>query len=77
MFPTWSDWNITYTSKGLRKKRTKAMLRYLAYAVAFVGIYKARQARYGLTDLLAFLKGYLMLALLMVARTLQRVGSKV
>ena len=29
MFPTWSDWQLTYTTKGLAKRRTKRALRYL------------------------------------------------
>jgi hypothetical protein len=76
MFPTWSDWEITYTSKGLAKKRAKAALRYLAYAAAIAGIIQLRKDRNGqrLKDLL---KGYVRQALLTGAVVLQTIGSKV
>lgn len=74
MFPTWSDWNITYTSRGLAKKRAKTTLRYLAYITAIVGIVRLRRNGHNVKDML---KAYARQALLTGGVVLQTVGSKV
>lgn len=76
MFPTWSDWQITYTSKGLAKKRTKTALRYLAYAAAIAAIIRLRRNNNG-QSVKDLLKAYVRQALLTGAVVLQAVGSKV
>jgi hypothetical protein len=76
MFPTWSDWQITYTSKGLAKKRAKSALRYLAYAAAIAGIIRLRRAKNG-ASVKDMLKAYVRQALLTGGMVLQVVGSKV
>ena len=74
MFPTWSDWDITYTPKGLAKKRAKTTLRYLAYITVLVGIFRLRRKRHSVKDML---KAYVRQALLIGGVVLQTVGSKV
>jgi hypothetical protein len=74
MFPTWSDWDITYTSKGLAKRRVKTTLRYLAYIAAIVGFIRLRRSGETVKDVL---KGYVRQAFLTGASALQAVGSKV
>ena len=76
MFPTWSDWQITYTSKGLAKKRAKTALRYTAYAAAIAGIIRLRGAKNG-ESIKELLRAYVRQALLTGAVVLQAVGSKV
>lgn len=76
MFPTWSDWQITYTSKGLAKKRAKSALTYLAYAAAIAGIICLRRAKNG-ASVKDMLKTYVRQALLTGGMVLQVVGSKV
>jgi hypothetical protein len=79
MFPTWSDWNITYTAKGLAKKRTKSLLKYLAYAALFTTLYQARTQGKKLGDVKipALIRGYLRLALLLGANSLQKISGKI
>jgi len=48
MFPTWSDWNIDYTSKGIRKRRIWQALRVLMVVVSIVLGYQARQSGHSL-----------------------------
>lgn len=43
MFPKWADWDIQYTSKGLLKHRLGQALKYVAFAAAIVGVYRARR----------------------------------
>ncbi len=43
-FPTWSDWNIEYTSKGIAKSRRTKMIRILMVSLAFVMTYKVRKS---------------------------------
>jgi hypothetical protein len=76
MFPTYSDWDITYTTKGLAKKRAKTTLRYLAYLAAIVGIIRLRRNSNG-GSMKDIIKGYVRQALLTGAFVLQVAGSKV
>jgi len=76
MFPTWSDWDITYTSKGLLKKRAKTMLTYLACVLAIPSILSLRRNTRSVECVKALLKEYIRQALLKGADILQVAGSK-
>ncbi|KAF9640073.1 putative flavin-binding protein [Lasiodiplodia theobromae] len=56
MFPKWSDWNITYTKRGLLKLYLQHGLRVLAVFVFLIGGWRARQRGLKVTDLRAALK---------------------
>lgn len=56
MFPKWSDWNITYTKRGLLKLYLQHGLRVLAAFVLLIGGWRARQRGLKVTDLRAALK---------------------
>lgn len=56
MFPKWSDWSITLTSKGLLKKRLTRLLRTLVALAAIVGAYRLRQSGVALKSLPAIAK---------------------
>lgn len=77
IFPTWNHWNITYTTKGLFKKRTKTLLRYLAIAAIVRGLIRAKQQGKTLKDLPAQVQGLLRVMLFFGAGVLQRAGAKV
>ena len=76
MFPTYSDWDITYTTKGLAKKRAKTTLRYLTSLAVIVGIIRLRRNSNG-RSIKDIIKGYVRQALLTGALVLQVAGSKV
>ncbi|PQE04407.1 flavin-binding monooxygenase protein [Rutstroemia sp. NJR-2017a BVV2] len=48
MFPTWKDWNLSYTKKGTLKKWTKSTVLALAFGLAFLDQYKKRSRGVGL-----------------------------
>jgi hypothetical protein len=76
MFPTYSDWDIVYTTKGLAKKRAKTTLRYIAYLAAIIGIIRLRRSSSG-RSMKDIIKGYVRQALLTGALVLQVAASKV
>ena len=39
MFPTWSDWRITYTRKGLRNNTIQRGMQLILFSLLIVGIY--------------------------------------
>ena len=43
MFPTWKDWDITYTPRGLALRRVKTLLKSLAAIAVFIWVYKLRK----------------------------------
>lgn len=45
MFPTWSDWNMVYTSKGLVKNTSKKALKALTITFMFWSIIEMRSVR--------------------------------
>ena len=51
--PTWDDWNIAYTSKGIAKIRNKKIMRALMVGLAIVGTYKVKQSGKSVKVLLA------------------------
>ncbi|KAF2661436.1 FAD/NAD(P)-binding domain-containing protein [Lophiostoma macrostomum CBS 122681] len=42
-FPRWQDWNITYTKKGLARKRNGRVARIFALAFTIIGAYRLYQ----------------------------------
>jgi hypothetical protein len=77
MFPTWSDWNISYTRKGLRKKRTKTFLRYLVYFAAIAGAVNLQRRGQTAAGVKALLRSYARKLLFIGAGTLQKAAEKV
>jgi hypothetical protein len=77
MFPTWSDWSLKYTPQGLARKRRRALIRYVLYAAALVGVICAKQNGYMIRDSPILLKAYLKWGVLMGAKSLQHIASKV
>ena len=76
MFPTWADWDITYTRKGLLKKATSRALKTFALAALMFGI--VQQRRNGLrAGISAHLKSLIRGLLFRGAGLLQVAGSKV
>ena len=51
MFPTWSDWNIQYTKKGLAKKRSRQATKTIALALGIIGGYRLYQSGLSAQDL--------------------------
>lgn len=45
MFPTWSDWNIKYTRKGIIKRGVVQVVRVVALLAAITGAYQYRAGR--------------------------------
>lgn len=77
MFPTWSDWDITYTSKGLAKKRFNLFLRVLALVGTVSAIIRIRRTGLDRSGVKELLKGYVRTSLLTGAGVLQLVSSKI
>ena len=77
MFPTWSDWDILYTRKGLIKKRVKSLLRVLVYFSAIAGFVSLRRHGKGPADVKAMLRKFLRYAILKASGVLQRTGEKI
>jgi hypothetical protein len=48
MFPTWKDWNLSYTRKGTLKKWTKSTMMVLAFGLAFLDQFQKRSKGVGL-----------------------------
>ncbi|KAH8665838.1 hypothetical protein BGZ60DRAFT_378619 [Tricladium varicosporioides] len=73
-FPTWSDWDIQYTSKGLFKKRAANLVRGIALFATIVSFMKLRKGGLSATNLL---KQYARMAALAGATTLQAIAGKI
>jgi len=43
MFPTWKDWDITYTRRGLALKRVKTLTKSLAAIAALLWVYRLKR----------------------------------
>lgn len=75
MFPTWNDWDIKYTRKGLLKKSAITLLKTVAFVALILGIVKQRQ--HGLLPRArAYLRGVVKTVLFDGAGLLQVVGNK-
>jgi hypothetical protein len=77
MFPTWSDWDISYTRKGLLKKRAKTFLRYFMYFAFISGVVKLQRRGQDVASVGSLLKSYARKVLFMGAGALQKAGEKV
>lgn len=77
MFPTWSDWDITYTPKGLAKRKFTKVLQVFAVVGTLLGAIRLRQSGLSKDALKATLKGFFRTSLLSMANILQNAGSKV
>lgn len=77
MFPTWSDWDFTYTSKGRAKRRIALLLRALGLVGALVGIARLRRSGFDVGAVKVLLQGYVRAALFTGAGILQTVGNRV
>jgi cation diffusion facilitator CzcD-associated flavoprotein CzcO len=68
LFPKWSDWNITYTKKGLAKQRTQKSARVLLGALAVVGAYRFHQSGASVKDVQAALRNALLAVFAQILR---------
>ena len=76
MFPTWSDWDITYTRKGQAKKSVMKILNILALVAVIVGGVRLKRMLQG-RSLIALLKAYTRMVFMMGAGLLQTAASRV
>jgi hypothetical protein len=44
MFPTWKDWDIIYTRRGLATRRLKILLKSFAVLAVFIWVYNLRKS---------------------------------
>lgn len=77
MFPTWSDWQLTYTPKGLAKRRTKKILTYLGMIGLISALVHFRRIPKDLDRVKAFLKSFVRMALLKGVGLLTTVEKKI
>jgi len=77
MFPTWSDWDITYSARGIAKRRRQATLKFLAYAALTMGLVGLVRRGKSVQDVLRWVRGYAREALLKASGVLQTVSGRV
>jgi hypothetical protein len=75
MFPTWSDWSISYTRQGVLKKRRKAFFRSLVFLTLFCGALRLGWNGMNWTSIKPLLKRYVKTTLFVGAGALQAVGG--
>jgi hypothetical protein len=76
MFPTWNDWNISYTRKGQAKKSAKRALNIVALAALIIGGVRLRRDLQGMS-LVALFKAYIRMTFLTGAGLLQTAANRV
>ena len=76
MFPTWSDWNISYTRKGQIKRSVKKVLNVVALTAMIVGGVRLRRSLQG-RSFMALLKVYIRMVFMAGAGLLQTAASKI
>jgi hypothetical protein len=76
MFPTWSDWDISYTRKGRIRKSARTLLRTVALVGLIVGSVRLGQNLQG-RSMMTFLKANIRMAFLAGAGFLQTAASRV
>jgi hypothetical protein len=76
MFPTWSDWDISYTRQGALKKRKMAVLRSVVLLGLVFGAWKLGKSGQNLATIKQILKSYVRRALLVGAGIMQIAGGK-
>jgi hypothetical protein len=57
MFPRWGDWVATHTAKGLRKRRTRNLLRWCTALGVIVAVTSLRRNKISLGAVKETLKG--------------------
>jgi len=77
MFPTWSDWQLTYTAKGTAKRRTKTVLSYLGLLGVVSALVHFRRSPGDLVRAKEFLKGLVRAALFRGVGILQTVEKRI
>jgi len=74
MFPTWSDWDINYTTKGLSKQRAKKLVKLFAILGTVAIIVRLRKDPQSIKS---HLKTYVRSALLSGVNILQVAEKKI
>ncbi|KAI9804258.1 MAG: hypothetical protein M1833_007065 [Piccolia ochrophora] len=64
--PTWSDWDIKWTTKGQTKRRARQALKYVMYVLGIVAVARGRKAGYHLRDIPNFLRVSTKMALMRI-----------
>ena len=81
MFPKWSDWDFSYTKKGLMKQQAKQQakqaLQLCALVAVIVGLYTLRKDGEGFGALPRLIRQMVRSSLLTVDGWLRQVVSKV
>lgn len=75
MFPTWSDWNISYTRQGTLKRRRKAFFRSMLLLALFSGALRLGLNGQNWTSVKPLLMSCVKKALLISASTMQKIGE--
>jgi len=75
MFPTWSDWDISYTREGRIRKSARTVLRTVALVGLIVGSVKLGQNLQG-KSMMTFLKANIRMAFLAAVGLLQTAASR-
>jgi hypothetical protein len=76
MFPTWNDWDISYTRKGQVKKFAMTLLRIVALVATIISSMKLRRSLRG-QSIVSLLKANFRTAFLTGAGVLQNAASRV
>ncbi|KAH8808480.1 hypothetical protein F5884DRAFT_792371 [Xylogone sp. PMI_703] len=77
LFPTWSDWNFKYTSKGQFMRRLRSVTKILSFAAAIIALYRLKKAKKSITDVVNYLKAHVRKAILRGSGALQLVSTKI
>lgn len=75
MFPTWSDWSISYTHQGASKKRRKAIFRSLVFLTLFSGAVRLGLSGKNWTSIKPVLRRHIKKVLLVSAGSIQKIGE--
>jgi hypothetical protein len=77
MFPTWSDWDIKYTRKGLVKLAATRALKLLAVFATVAAIIRLRTNGQGIGHITVLMRNYVRRAILSGSVILQLAGNKI
>ncbi|KAF2808498.1 FAD/NAD(P)-binding domain-containing protein [Mytilinidion resinicola] len=72
MFPKYSDWDITLTSKGVTKRRLRQTARILSWILLFTGLYQAKKRRLTPKGIRDFIRNSLVVVLATALRGIQQ-----
>ncbi|RKF76751.1 Baeyer-Villiger monooxygenase [Golovinomyces cichoracearum] len=73
MFPNWSDWNFTYTSRGLAKSYVRKTLHTVAFSAVVWGIVNLRSRQ----TLILSVRDFFQITFFTGSRILYDIGSKI